>query len=109
MQMRISETDDAIVFRSITLGTQMRPHAKLLEPGGAEARGLVTSCSWCNKIRTGDGQWAEVEVAVQKLGIFEHQEVPRLSHGACADCIRAIRESMAATAKSPDGLAETVS
>jgi Fe2+ or Zn2+ uptake regulation protein len=51
---------------------------------------LLTICSWCNKIETGNGKWQEVEEAVESLGLFELETLPLISHGMCDSCYQTI-------------------
>jgi len=41
--------------------------------------------SWCKRVYT-DAAWLEVEDAVERLGLFESEELPAISHGMCPSC-----------------------
>ncbi len=47
-------------------------------------------CSWCNKVKTGDASWHEVEDAINITKLFEVETAPLLSHGICPECLNTI-------------------
>jgi hypothetical protein len=60
--------------------------------------GLLTSCSWCNRVEVEEGVWEVVEKAVDSLGLFELEELPRLTHGICPECRGEMESVLAAMA-----------
>ena len=58
---------------------------RLLDPTTPRSRETLTMCGWCDRFEV-DGEWVEVEVAAQRLGLFDRAELPALSHGVCPDC-----------------------
>lgn len=46
-----------------------------------QLRGLLATCSYCKKIRDGDGVWQPLEAYIQ-----DHSEAS-FSHGICPDCV----------------------
>ncbi len=53
-------------------------------------KALVTVCSWCKRVRVA-GEWVEVEIAIERLGMFEREPVPGLTHGICAACVPVLK------------------
>jgi len=49
-------------------------------------------CSWCKRVPDGSGRWLEVEEAVAELGLMAGPHLPRVSHGICPACGKAILE-----------------
>jgi len=49
--------------------------------------GLIPVCSWCRKVRTESGDWAEAAP-----GLLDHAG-PSLTHGVCPDCARRLLEA----------------
>ena len=53
-------------------------------------------CAWCKKVRvdpeSGDGDWVEIEVAIERLDLFGATVLPRITHGICPDCSRGLQE-----------------
>jgi hypothetical protein len=45
----------------------------------------LTMCGWCDRFLV-DGEWVEVEEAVERLGLFQMQEMPAIGHGVCPQC-----------------------
>lgn len=52
-------------------------------PAGPAA--LLTACGWCNRIAVAGG-WEEIEVAIDRLGLFGAAPPPALTHGICPAC-----------------------
>ena len=46
----------------------------------------VYACSWCNKIRLGEGPWQEFDEALPGRSIGDIQAMPQVSHGICRVC-----------------------
>jgi hypothetical protein len=53
---------------------------------------LLRVCSWCKKVDTRWG-WCEAEEAVVRLGLFEAQALPDITHGICQDCYERVAAS----------------
>jgi len=47
---------------------------------------VLMLCSWCNRVKIGEGDWREVEDALEALQLFDEEKMPQLSHGMCNDC-----------------------
>ncbi len=50
------------------------------------AETLSQFVAYVKKIAVSDNEWEEIEIAVQKLKIFERAIVPQLTHGLCKFC-----------------------
>lgn len=97
MRMRISpEPGGAISFESAVVRVQPRPHVPLLAGTADPGVHVVTMCSWCKRVDA-DGDWLEVEDAMERLGA-DTDSLPSVSHGICPRCL----DELAALAHSPD-------
>jgi len=86
MRMTMTPADaDVVEFDSVTLRTETRPPVALLA-APAVSDGMLHVCSWCKQVLV-DGEWAEVEVAVERLGLFAGGPLPSLTHGMCPTCL----------------------
>ncbi len=86
-QVSISRSDDGNVeFEIMTIKVEPRTTQELLRRGNSSPTGLITSCSWCNRIKTARDEWKEIEDAINKLHFFELECIPTLTHGTCPDC-----------------------
>ena len=93
---------DTIQFESATISTEPRDPIELVAARSLAA-GLVTVCSWCKRVAVGS-EWVEVEVAVQRLGLFGGSVPGELAHGACRECVTLVlrdTDSLAAPSTSP--------
>lgn len=85
MSVRADEAGN-VEFETTLLRSEDRETIPLLDPGAERSSGMLRVCAWCNRIDIGDGEWVEVEDAVQRLGLFELTAMPRLTHGVCDEC-----------------------
>jgi hypothetical protein len=90
MEMSYQDTCDGISFKSTTEREESRDSVELLSPQASRSDELVIICSWCKRIKIDDEEWEEIEQGVQRLGLFDADELPQLSHGMCPDCNKAI-------------------
>ena len=58
---------------------------RLLDPATPRSEEVLAMCGWCDRFEVG-GEWVEVEVAAERLELFNRPELPALSHGVCPDC-----------------------
>lgn len=86
--------DDSVCLEMTTVRVEERFPQVILQQDGTCSETVVVTCSWCKKIRTDDGVWHEVEVAVPLLGLFELDEVPQLSHGMCEKCYEVVMQTI---------------
>lgn len=79
-----------VVFRSRLLAAEARPALHVLDRRAPrEPETLLRLCSWCNRGRLGD-RWAELEEVIEACGLFDVAAVPRITHGLCVDCEKAV-------------------
>ncbi len=83
-----------LLLAGVLLRIEVRPAVALLSAHRRARSGIVTLCSWCKRVRLEDGSWAEVERAVEVMGLFDEAELPRISHGMCPDCANAVRSRL---------------
>ncbi len=57
----------------------------LLSPETPRGTQTLVMCGWCDRFLV-DGAWVEVEEAVARLGLFQLEELPTISHGVCPAC-----------------------
>ncbi len=89
MQVRGSDAQGGVEFRSITLEAHSREPLHLPQADGgteAEPETLQRACGWCNRLEV-DGVWMEIEDAVTRLRMMERHTAPMVTHGMCADCL----------------------
>ncbi len=84
-----------IEFRSHTVGLEMRPAQELLRSRRGPVA-LIRACGWCKRIDA-NGEWVEVEVAVQRLHLLEQRRLPALTHGICEPCAETLMATVART------------
>ena len=95
--MRISMhllSDEAIRFNSQLLHEESRAAVKLLEPDQPRNKEFLLICSWCNKLRLEADEWVEIEVAINKLHLFESDKLPQISHGICPQCLAEVTQKL---------------
>ncbi|MBA3949498.1 MAG: hypothetical protein H0X44_06065 [Acidobacteria bacterium] len=92
MTMR-PEPDRGVLFDSVVERTEARPPSPLLEGPPAGSSGVIVRvCSWCKRVHVRE-TWQEIEVAVERLGLFAGGPAPSLTHGMCEDCYARIMQA----------------
>jgi len=76
-----------VQFVGTVLKVEPRDSIGLLDPIISRSDDLFTICSWCKSVLLPDGRYAEVEEAVDNLGLFQRDVQPALSHGICPACL----------------------
>jgi len=84
------QQDGEVQFDSRPIWIQPRMLPTLFKNNVPRTDDLLIVCSWCNKIETGNGKWQEVEEAVESLGLFELEILPKISHGMCDSCYQTV-------------------
>jgi hypothetical protein len=80
----------AIEFETKVLQSERREAVPLLMHDVPRSSEMLTICAWCNLVDIGDGaasEWVEVEVAMERLRLFERDQMPQLSHSICDACL----------------------
>jgi hypothetical protein len=85
LELTIVPIDGGVEFRTRPQNREARGSQRLLDRRSERSSEFLVMCSWCNRARIGDG-WFDLEVAVDRLGLFEERALPMLTHGICADC-----------------------
>jgi hypothetical protein len=102
MELEIAgAADGSVEFRTRVLAEDEREPQPLLDPRQPRSADLVRICSWCKKVDLGD-RWAEVEEAVERLGLFALARLPDLSHGMCDGCYDWMGVSLDIPARAPE-------
>jgi len=47
-------------------------------------------CSWCGRLKIHRQSWQQIDIAVSKIGLFEKEKMPSISHGICERCLKEI-------------------
>ncbi len=95
LTLRMNPTGDGgVEFITETICTEEREFQPLFSTKASKVGEFVVACSWCNKIRSETNIWLEVEEAVPKLGLFEKDALPPLSHGMCDGCYTSVMQKM---------------
>lgn len=96
MTMTVSNFEGSgVKFDSRMDREERREHCAVLDASSPRGDRFVSVCSWCKRFKLPDGRWAEVETAIAELKLFDSDLQPRLTHGICSDCARAMRERLA--------------
>lgn len=102
LELDISPAEEqGLVYRVLTVREQERDSIVLLEPGRPRSEVFVRMCSWCKRVAVPPHGWLELEEAVLKLALFDHERPPQLTHGICEDCNRGIERLMSGDAVRP--------
>jgi hypothetical protein len=81
-----------LMFQTKILEKQPRDPVRLLAEKTPPARESIPCCSWCNRLSLPNGEWVEVEDAVQALKLFEVDPLPHLTPRLCDACSVNVRK-----------------
>jgi hypothetical protein len=70
---------------SALLRAERRSPVPLLDRLRPRGEDHLLMCSWCKRVAVAE-RWAEVEVAVAALRLFEKELMPEITHGICPGC-----------------------
>jgi hypothetical protein len=90
MEMIHHTGSDGVCFKSTVERQEPREPVALLDPNSQRSTDVIIVCSWCKNIKIGDDQWVEIEEAVARLGLFNADYLPQLSHGICPACSESV-------------------
>jgi hypothetical protein len=79
----------SIDFESTIVNTELREPVALLSSAIKRSEEFLRICSMCKRIAISATEWVEVEIAVQKLGLFQKVIMPQFTHGVCQSCFDA--------------------
>lgn len=78
--------DDGVRFEGKLVRVERREPVALLDSTTERSEAILVSCSWCKRIQVGKA-WLEVEEAIRRLGLFDQNPLPQISHGICGGCM----------------------
>jgi hypothetical protein len=81
---------DELQFESALIREESRDPVKLLDYAEANSEELLKMCSWCKRVAV-DEMWVELEISLQKLGLFNEAPLPMITHGICEQCLENVR------------------
>ena len=75
-----------IQFSISALSLSPRDPIDLLNFNLQHSHGFISMCSWCKRIRIDATRWSELSSGIRELGLFEVENLPRITHGICKTC-----------------------
>lgn len=92
--------DGFIQFVSRIEKTEKRERIDLFDSDREFSDEMLRVCSYCKKIDIGNEEWEEVEVAINRLGLFNSTPMPAITHGVCPVCYCAVMAQLETLEKS---------
>ena len=80
-----SKPEGVLDFTSTVVQEFPRPSMAIIDADVDRSAEMVVMCSSCKKVENRD-RWLELEQAVNQMGLFRSEPIPRVSHGLCPDC-----------------------
>lgn len=97
MAMEIHNGKDGTVeFRTHTLSDEEREAVPSMAANAVRSDEMLRVCGWCKKVAV-SSSWEEVEVAVERLQLFERKIFPSLTHGICEACYQSLIRTLASS------------
>jgi len=95
LEMRLSPGGGGVIrLATRQLGQEEREREVALVAGLPGRGELVTSCSWCKRVKLSDDTWVDVEAAAGRLGLFTRAPLLQLTHGICPSCYRELHRQL---------------
>lgn len=94
MEMHMNHKGSGLVeFTSTILRKEKRTRVEFMDPSIPRSQNSIQVCSWCKCLGI-DGQWMEVEEAINGSDLFDSYPLPQINHCTCPDCYLGIMQSM---------------
>jgi len=94
MELEVSPGPEGHVrFQGRIVREEKRQPVPLLDSSINRGDDFLKVCSWCKRVQA-EGEWLEVELAVERLELFSRQRLPQLTHGICDECGKSLRRSI---------------
>jgi hypothetical protein len=84
----------SIYFQSRVIKTEARLAVELLQAATARSETFVALCIMCKKVAVSENVWAEIEVAVETIEVFQKHPMPQFTHGMCPSCFVAYKAEL---------------
>ncbi|HYP17944.1 MAG TPA: hypothetical protein VEQ65_12100 [Opitutus sp.] len=86
-EMKIEAMDGELVsFTSRLVRREHRPPIALLDRHQPRDERFVCMCSWCQRLAAPEGDWINIEQAVERLALLQGATSPAITHGICPAC-----------------------
>jgi hypothetical protein len=86
LAMTMTAVDELVRFDSQVCAVEARPEVPLWRRDAPRRSDVVERCSWCERIEW-NGEWFDFAIAVSRLGLFEGDLPPHVTHVMCPDCL----------------------
>lgn len=87
VEMIVSRRPDGQVeFRTILLSAKSRPAQRLFDHRVPRTDGRLPVCSWCDRVKTDQEVWLEVEEAMDAMRLTAAPALPGLEPSVCPVC-----------------------
>ena len=86
----IPHDDNSVEFISTIIKTESRDPVHILRTDIERSDEFLRICSMCKKIALSDTNWVELEVAIEKLKLFDLVALPHFTHSMCKACYKAV-------------------
>lgn len=83
----------SLQFSGRVVREEKRLEAPLIDVTVARSDEHLVICSWCKQVDV-SGVWMEVEQAVERMGLFNLNSLPQITHGLCPECAQQLRHSL---------------
>lgn len=86
LDLSVARGPAGVIITTTVTRVEPRPAVRLMDREARRSPGeMLVMCSWCKRIRTPAG-WVEAEEAILRLGLFEADALPEITHGMCPQC-----------------------
>jgi hypothetical protein len=96
LTMEMSDAGEGrVLFRVTAVKEEDRAAVELPATVAGDASGLLSVCSWCERVQLSPTEWVNAEEAMLWVGHRATESLPRVTHGICPDCYETMLEGLA--------------
>jgi len=77
----------------ILVRDQARPFYSILDRAFPRSTARLPMCSLCKRLYALESQWLELEVAIERMDLFDTASLPELEYTVCDDCRSSVRRT----------------
>ena len=81
-----AQINGVLEFLSQIVREEPRDYVSVFDANIERSEEFMKVCSWCKKVALSEGDWREIEEAVNILELYSKLPSPQITHGMCPEC-----------------------
>lgn len=93
LDLTIRRREDGFRVETAVTRVETSPGGAILQRAARRSDQLLRMCSWCKRVDV-SGIWQELDIAVERLRLFERDAMPQITHAMCAECYARVEATL---------------